>query len=182
MFRKVTKFELYCNVKLPDNRISFISTLIDLTAITEMKFIGILIVQAQSTVVNNLTVLLKQACNLTSLKMNCGYSSRGSKLTGQIIYEMVPSHVKHLTVAIKNLSEAKISLMHLQNLSSAMFYCYSTESFSRPFIEWLEQDRKGSSHNASADWVCIWFGNNSIQQPMANVGYKRIKLTNERHE
>jgi len=181
MFRKVTNLELeYYTHRLP-NWTSFISTLVDVTTVTQIKLTGIMISQAEPDIIADLTNLLQQACSLTSLDICCQYESRKSKLTAQDICSMTPSHVKHLATSIKNLNEAKISLEQLQHLSTARFFYTSSDSFSISFIEWLEQNKTGSSHFVGAVQTKIWLGHNNIQPEVVRIGNKRIKLTDEHH-
>jgi len=181
MFRKVTKLELeYNSYRLP-NWTSFISTLIDLTTVTEIELTGIMISQAEPNIIADLSNLFQQAHSLISLDIGCEYENRKSKLTAQDICSMTPSHVKHLSASIKNLNEAKLSLEQLQHLSTARFFYHTNDLFSNSFIEWLDKNRIGSAHFVGAVYTKIWFGHNNIQPKTITVGNKRIKLTDEHH-
>jgi hypothetical protein len=181
MFRKVTKLELEYNSHRLPKWTSFISTLIDLTTVTEIKLTGIMISLAEPDIIADLSNLVKQAHSLISLDIACQYENRKSKLTAHDICSMTPSHVKHLSASIKNLNEAKIFLEQLQHLSTARFFYATNDLFSHSFIEWLKQNKIGSSHFVGAVYTKIWFGHNNIQPKTIRVGNKRIKLTDEHH-
>jgi hypothetical protein len=181
MFRKVTKLELeYGSHQLP-SWTSFISTLVNLTTVTEIKLTGTRISQAEPDIIADLSNLFQQAHSLISLDIGCEYENRKSKLTAHDICFLTPSHVKHLAAPIKNLTEAKISLEQLQHLSTARFFYPTNDSFSNSFIEWLKQNKPGSSHFVGAVYTKIWFGHNNFQPKAVRVGNKRIKLADEHH-
>jgi len=163
------------------NWISFILTFVDLRTVTEIKLTGTIISEAKPNIIDDLTSLLQRACNLTSLYIHCPYGSGGSKLTAQHICAMTPSNVKHLATPIKNLDEAKICLEQLQHLTTAKFFYLKNRLLLASFIEWLKQNRTGSSHFVGALYTKIWFGNHSTQPKAIKVGNKRMKLTDEHH-
>ncbi|CAF0976017.1 unnamed protein product [Rotaria sordida] len=132
--------------------------------------------QAHPNIITDLSSLLQQACSLTSLDICCNYDSRRSKLTAQDIYSMTPSHVKHLAASIKNLNEVKICLTKLQHLLTARFF-YRSSSFSNVVVEWLEQEKAGSSYFVGAVFTKVWFVQSNNQYKLVRIGNKRIKLT-----
>ncbi|CAF1262185.1 unnamed protein product [Rotaria magnacalcarata] len=176
LFRRVKRLELdYYNQRIP-YWTSFVSTLVDLTTITQVKLTGISIFQANPNIINDLSNLLEQASSLTSLDICCNYDSRRSKLTAQDICSMTPSHVKHLAASIENLNEVKICLEKLQHLLTAKFF-YRSSSFSNIVIEWLEEKKAGSSYFVGTVFTTVWFVQNKNQSKLSRIGNKRIKLT-----
>jgi hypothetical protein len=180
LFHKVTKLKLEYGNRSPSNGTSFISTLIDLTTITEIILSGKTICEAIPNIITDLKNSFTQACNLTSLNICCDYNNRRSELTAQDICFMTPSHVKHLAASVKNLNEVKICLEQLEHLLTARFF-YKRGSFSDLVTEWLEEKKKGSSYFIGAAYTKIWFVHNSIQLPEVRIGNKRMKLTVEDH-
>ncbi|CAF0929656.1 unnamed protein product [Rotaria sordida] len=176
LFRRITNLELDYYVQPIPNWASFISILVDLTTVTQIKLTGIRIFQAHPNIITDLSTLLQQACSLTSLDICCNYDSRRSKLTAQDIYSMTPSHVKHLAASIKNLNEVKICLTKLQHLLTARFF-YRSSSFSNVVVEWLEQEKAGSSYFVGAVFTKVWLVQSNNQFKLVRIGNKRIKLT-----
>ncbi len=173
--------ELAYNMDRLPNWTSFISTLVDLRTVTEIKLTGEMISLAEPSIIMNLINLIQQACNLTSLDICCSYGNRKSNLTARDICAMTPSNVKHLAASIKNLDEGKICLQQRQHLITARFFCSKNGPFSDIFIDWLEYNRIGSSHFVGAFYTKIWLGNNRIQPKTIKNENKRMKLIDEHH-
>jgi hypothetical protein len=91
---------------------------------------------------------------------------------------MTPAHVKHLTVSIKNITEATIVLDRLQHLSSAKFF-FDHPPVRDQFLDWLEKHKKGSTYHTIRFSICVWLRQDHLQYKQIETGDKRIKLTND---
>jgi hypothetical protein len=130
---------------------------------------------------NDMAILLKKTCHVSSLDICFGFLSRKSCLTAVEICSMIPIDVKHLAVSVKNLVEIKTILERFQHLSSANFYFDYTPS-SNEITTWIDSKKEGSSYQADSFTVCVWLGKSIIQPNEAKIGNKRIKLTDEHHQ
>ncbi len=181
MFRKVRRLELDFYTDRPLGWLAFVSKLIDLTTIVKVKVSSVSIRTSDPNILADITDLLEQTSRLSSLDICFGFFSRKSSLTAAEICPMIPSHVKHLAVSIKDLNEIKSILERLQHLSSANFYFDYTPSWNE-ITKWIERNRKGSSYQADSFSVCVWLGKNSAEPKVAKVGNKRIKRTDEHYQ
>lgn len=181
LFRKAEELELEFNhIRLRDWTF-FTSTLIDLTTIVRIKFTCPLIYEAEPLMLADIASLLQQTCNLSSLSLCSKFTYGQSSLTGEDICLMIPSHVRHLVIAIKTLDEIKIILERLKQLSSAKFV-FLDKSSSLRIVKWLKQMTNGSSYRIDTCIACVWLGNKNIQPETINVGNKRIKRSDDFHD
>ncbi|CAF3239928.1 unnamed protein product, partial [Rotaria sp. Silwood2] len=174
LFRKVKELQIEFKNNLPSHWALFISTLIDLATIVQIKFTGRSIYKARRNMRANIASLLQRTCCLTSLTIDydsCIYNS----WTAENICSMVPSHIKHLTVSIKNPDEIKLVLKRLPHLSSAQFRCGHTSSW-RKFIEWFEENKAGSRCRGNAYLMSLWLDKTSVQSIEQKHSNKRIKI------
>ena len=172
------RLELEFGIDRPHDWISFVSELIDLTTIVHVKVSSTLIQRSNPFMLADMTNLLQQTCHVSSLDIGFGFFSRKSRLTATEVCSMIPSHVKHLALSIKNLNEIKNTLERLEQLSSANFYFDYTPSWNE-ITEWLDIKKKGSSYQVDSFSACVWLGNNIIQPKEIILNNKRIKLTDE---
>ncbi len=178
MFRKVKRLELQFDTAQPRGWIQYVSNLIDLKTIVQVKVSSTLIRQSNPYMLAEMTNFLHQTCCVSSVDICFGFLSRKSYLTAAEINLMIPSHIKHLAISIKDLNEIKGILERLQYLSSANFYFDYTPSW-KEITKWLDIKRKGSSYQADAFSVCIWLGKNTTQSKVMKIDNKRVKLANE---
>jgi hypothetical protein len=165
------------NVRLSDWTF-FISTLIDLTRVVQIKLPSKLIYEAEPVMLAEITGLLKQTCNLSSLDLFMSYRYVTSKLSAEDICLITPSHVRHLSAPIKSFNEIKNVLERLEHLSSVKFD-FQDNSPQYGFIKWLKERRKGSSYIIDSRFMCVWLGKKLIEPKQINVGAKRIKLSKD---
>ncbi|CAF0957997.1 unnamed protein product [Didymodactylos carnosus] len=104
-----------------------------------------------------------------------------SRLTADAICSMIPAHVLHLAVSIKNLNELKIVLERLEHLSSARFFFDHTPCLSQ-FHEWFKTKKQGLSYRTERFSLHVWLENNSVQSNEVRVGNKRIKLADDHRD
>jgi hypothetical protein len=152
----------------------FVSTLIDLTTIVQIKLIGRSTQKTRRNMRVNIGSFLQRARCLSSLIIDydsCIYNS----WTADSICSMVPSHVKHLAVSIKNLDEIRLVLRRFQHLSSVQFKFAHT--LDKGITQWMKENMTGSNYKAEYCSVCVWFGKNTIESKERKCGNKRIKLT-----
>jgi hypothetical protein len=172
------------NVKLlfgenrPEYWLSFISTLIDLKTLVQIKLTGTLIRHANTYMLADIANMLQGTCNLSSLDICYDFFSRKSRLTADDICSVTPSHVKHLAVSIKNFTEAQNVVKRLKHLLSANFYFDFISTWDRN-IEWLAQGTQGSSCQIDGFSLRVWRGRSIIQPSNVTGGSKRIKLNND---
>ncbi|CAF1113166.1 unnamed protein product [Adineta steineri] len=125
----------------------------------------------------SISSFLQRACCLASLCIDYDLSMYNSWTTDNICC-MVPSHVKHLKVSIKNPDEIKLVLKRLQQLSSAQFRFGHTSCW-RKLTEWIDRNMPRSSYKADAYSFIVWLGKNSIEFNESKHNSKRIKLTDD---
>ena len=158
----------------------FVSNLIDLKTVVQVKVLSALIRQCNPYMLADMTELLRQTSDLSSVDICFGFQCRKSNLTATQICSMIPSHVKHLAVSIKDLNEIKHIIERLEYLSSANFFYDYTHSWNE-ITPWLNTDRQGSSYEADSFSACIWLGKNNNQPNEIKIGNKRMKLNDEHH-
>ncbi|CAF3108676.1 unnamed protein product [Rotaria sp. Silwood2] len=176
LFRKVKTLELEFVTTRPHDWIEFISNLIDLTTVVEVKISSTLIRKSDLYMLNDIANLLKKTCCISSVDICSGFFSRKSSLTATEICSLLPTHVKQLAVSVKNVNEIKSVLERFQHLSSVKFY-FDYTPYWNEVTKWLDDKRKGSSYQADSFSIYIWLGNNTIQLKEVNVGNKRVKLS-----
>lgn len=170
--------ELKFNSERPPNWIDFISTIIDPKTISLIKITGQVIYEANSDMIVDITNLLRKTCNVSSLNICFNFFTGKSSLTAIDICSMTPTHVKYLTVSIKDLVEAATVLYRLQHLSSVKFFFDHCPTW-KPFIAELENQKKGSTYHTTSFSICIWLRQNNLQYKQIKAGNKRIKLTDD---
>ncbi|CAF1135849.1 unnamed protein product [Adineta steineri] len=154
----------------PVDWIPFISLFIDLTTITKITLRGRLIAAANQSILDDIKTLLQQACHVNSVLLRDTLLNQKSLLTANDICSIIPAHVRHLIVAIKDMSEAKIVLERLTHVSSARFYFDHTPCCDK-LHQWFKS--KNLSYQTEPSSVYVW---------RQNVGNKRIKLTDNHHD
>jgi hypothetical protein len=169
--------ELKCNPH--SDWILFVSKLIDLTTIVRITLKGRSTYRTRRNMRINIARLLQRTPSLSYLNVDYDYYIYNSWTADNICF-MVPSHVKHLTVAIKNMDEIRFVLNRLQHLSSAKFH-FSCALDSRRIIEWLEKTNKGSRYRRDACSINVWLKKGTIQSKERKRGNKRIRLTDDHH-
>ena len=161
--------------------IEFVSNLIDLNTIGQIKVSSAPIRQSNPYMISDMSKLLRQTTNLSSVDICFDFLSRKSCLTATDIYFLVPSHVQHLAVAIKDLNEITNVLEQRPELSSASFMFDYTPTY-KEVTTWIEDNRKDSSYQADSFSVCVWLGKSNNHSKEINLGHKRIKLTDQYHQ
>lgn len=161
--------------------IETVTNLIDLKNIIHIKISSSLIRQSNPYMLSDMTKFFQTTPHLSSLDIDFGFLSRKSSLTAKDICSMIPSHVKHLSVSIKDLNEIKSIFQRLEHLSSANFF-YDYIPTWNEVTQWLDKNRKGSSYEVDSFSVCVWLGKSSNHSNQIEVGNKRIKLTDEHHQ
>lgn len=175
MFRNIRRLELHFDTMRPADWVIFVSNLIDLKTIVQVTVSSTLIRQCHPYMLASMTELLRKTSRVSSVDICYGFLSRQSRLTATDLYSMLPSHVKHLAVSIKDLNEIKHICNQLKNLSSANFFYDYTPSW-KEITYWFDVKRKGSSYEADSFSVCVWLGKNDYHSNEIKVNNKRIKL------
>lgn len=124
---------------------------------------------------SDMAKLLQCISNLSSIDICFDFLSRKSCLTAGDIGFLVPSHVHHLAVAIKNLNEITTVLEQRPDLSSASFMFDYSPTY-KEVTTWLEDNRTGSSYQADSFSVCVWLGKSSNHSKEISLGPKRMKI------
>lgn len=181
MFRNISRLELQFDAARPYGWVAFVSKLIDLKTIAQVTVSSTLIRQSNPYMLAEMTKLLQLTSHVSSVDICYGFLSRQSRLTATELCLMIPTHVKHLAVSIKDLNEIKNICTRLHNLSSTNFFYDYTPSWNE-ITYWFDVKRKGSSYQADSFSVCIWLGKNDNQSNEIKVGPKRVKLTKEHHQ
>jgi hypothetical protein len=126
----------------------------------------------------DMTKLFQQTPHVSSVDICFGFLYRKSCLSAAQICSMIPSHVKHLAISIRDLNEIKNVFERLQYLSSANFF-FDYSPFWHEVTQWLDTNRKGSSYQADSFSVCVWLGKSNNQSKDIKIGNKRVKLFDE---
>jgi hypothetical protein len=102
---------------------------------------------------------LNTATNVRSLSLTSGQSPLTSGITLEQIFSMVPVHIKHLQVMVKDFDEVRLVIDKLQQLSSIKFQIVRVmaRSFSenRPSVT---EKRKGSTCFKMDPYLQMWLG------------------------
>ena len=146
----------------------------------KLELTGESIREASPTVLMDISNLLKQTCNLSSLALNDEDSIKTCALTAEILCPMIPRHVKRLTAPVQNFGEIEKMVDRLEYLSSVHFSFAGIPRDKRN-IDWLLQKKRGSTHAIDDVSLVIWLSNSNMPSIETEVGPKRIKLTTGDH-
>ena len=180
LFRKVEKLHLELDGAVPLHWASFLSELIDLTTVVELKVTGRLVRKANPTILAEISHLLQQTCKLSSLDICDKFYMRMSTLTAEHLCPMIPRHLKRLVTPVKNLDEVEKILDRLDHLSSVYFSFAYIPRRDRN-IDWLPQKKRGSTYAIDSFSLVVWLPNSNIPSIETEVGPKRMKLTTADH-
>jgi hypothetical protein len=132
----------------------------------------------------------------SSINICFNFYTGKSSLIAMNICSMTPIHVKHLEVSIKDLVEAATVLYRLQLLSSVKFI-FDYSPVWKPFIAWLEKQKKCSIYHmniyfhrktksnsiTSKKWYRIvkrkrptWHSNNAYKKKEQKIHKNRVQL------
>ncbi|CAF4796823.1 unnamed protein product [Rotaria sp. Silwood1] len=176
LFRKVKTLELEFVKTRPHDWIKFISNLIDLTTVVEVKISSTLIQKSDPYMLSDMANLLKQTYRIASVDICSGFFSRKSSLTATEICSILPMHIKQLAASVKTFNEIKNIIERFQHLSNVKFY-FDYTPYASEIFKWLDDKRKDSSYQVDSFSVCVWLGKNTTQMKEVKVGDKRIKNT-----
>jgi len=161
-----------------------------------IKVTGQVIHEANSDMIVDITNLLRKTCNVSSINICFNFYTGKSSLIAMNICSMTHIHVKHLEVSIKDLVEAATVLYRLQLLSSVKFI-FDYSPVWKPFIAWLEKQKKCSIYHmniyfhrktksnsiTSKKWYRIvkrkrptWHSNNAYKKKEQKIHKNRVQL------
>ena len=180
MFRRVKRVELQFDAVRSFGWIESVTSLVDLTSIIHVKVSSSLIRQSSAPMLSDMTRFFQKTPHVSSVEISFDFLSRKSSLTATDICSMLPPHVKHLAVSIKDLYEIKSIFQRLEHLSSANFFYDYTPGWNE-ITRWLDDHRKGSSYDVDSFSACVWLGKNISSSTAIKVGNKRVKLIDEHH-
>jgi hypothetical protein len=157
LFRKVTELDLRIDGERSLHLLGFLPTLIDLTHLDTI----FLQVDFDHSIVSKIVHLVKQACNVRSLKLFPLNPNNQYNVTMAYVCSIVPFHVKHLTVKIKQLDDMKIVVNELKHLSSISFcFPYCGKINVNEMINWLIIDRRDFTYLETENSFNLWLGEN----------------------
>ncbi|CAF1200220.1 unnamed protein product [Rotaria sordida] len=152
LFRKLNKLLLFIDNEWPIGSIEYLSTFIDLSYIVELLISIDFDPKSVSNKLTNITHLLKQTLNLHTLTIDSSLTS------AENICLLVPDHIKHLQVSVKNIDDTKLIIEQLKHLSSVTFETlYDIKCLSPEFVTWLMEKRNQSTYRNENTFLSIWF-------------------------
>ena len=185
------KRDFFCNMKklvliLDSTRsldwMFIVSTFTDLTTITSIAILSSTFHHGHLNIVPDMSNLLRQAFNTSTLSI-CNWSSNSElSLTADEICQMVPTHVRYLTVSNIKLDEVIIVLEKVKHLSAARFIFKKTQDWSH-FHRWSQTKKRKIISRIENSSLRVWFkANENIESNEMNSSCKRIKLTDDHHD
>ena len=144
-----------------------------------MKLTTISIDEVKQAIIDDVSSLLQQTPNLTSLEIIDHGRDRESALTGREICTITPSHVKHLATRFEDLNDAKIILKGCPTLSTAKFF-HSCKKWNIDFfLEWLEESEPDSLYYNGPLYIKVWLRHTSNRSTTVTKSNKRIRLADD---
>ena len=163
MFSNVTELKLFVNEIWPMQSINYLLSLINLSKLNSFILIAAENSRLSPQLIKNICLLVNSALNIRTLSLTSGQSPLSSKITLEQIFSMVPLHIKHLQVMVKDFDEVRTIIDKLQQLSSITFQIVRVmaRSFSenRPIIT---QIRQGSTCEKLDPCLQMWLGRPTV--------------------
>lgn len=176
LFHKATKL----HVDHVNNRslvsLHFLSALIDLSHLVEIKLKGNCFRECDVNTLNHIATFMWQAHNLSSVLIYHSWCEYVPVLSIDDICFIISRHVKHVQVAVNNSDEAKMMLEKCNHLSSVQFN-FKYSRFSNEIVQWLEENTINSTYRSGYRSFTVWLGRKKVQSNEFSVDLKRIKLT-----
>lgn len=109
--------------------------------------------------IENITILLNKTSNLRSLLLFDYWAPDNCMERMETICSIIPSHLKHLKIRVKNIDDIKYILEHLIYLKSVTFEYAQILSINREdFIKFLSSLNRYSSLWDSRYALNVWLG------------------------
>jgi hypothetical protein len=141
--------------------IQYLSTLLDLSRLDKLTFNPDFNPTYIRNTLHNINILMELVYNLNTLALH-PYSSYDSTIIMENICTIIPHHIKHLEVTIKDIDTMKIILDHHEHLWSLTLLASSDRSMPwSEFIEELINRKKDFVHWESYYSLRIWFGHHT---------------------
>jgi hypothetical protein len=120
-----------------------------------------------------LHTILEEAQNLLSLLIRNDYNN-----SSQIIDDLcsiIPRHVKHLKMPVRNLKQIETITKRCENLSTVQFN-FTNSKLSDKVMEWFADSTINSTCCTTPDTIYVWIGEKNIQPDQNRFRNKRWKL------
>ena len=104
-----------------------------------------------------LTELLQQTTQIDTLEISNHFSSLNSTTTIEDICALIPLHIKHLKITVKNINEMKILFDRFDSLSSMTFQFLSSKAMpSAKLIESILNIKKDLTYRQDDCSIRVW--------------------------
>jgi len=156
LFNKLTKFILRLDGDWPRNSLELLSSLIDLSTITELELrIDFTLGDISKTTVGIVT-FLEKTTNVRSLII----PSRTVSI--KTICSIVSHRVQHLQISVNSVEDMKMILKRFDHLSSVTFI-FSASSLVpiAEIIEWLIRNDRDFTYQSTQCSLSLWLGKNA---------------------
>ena len=158
MFRNVINLTIDVDHEWSTEYIQHLSTILDLTRLNKITFNPDVNHKSIRNTIQNVNILMELAYNLNTLSIH-PYSSYDGILVMKNICALIPHHIKHLEVTIKNIDTMKMILDHHNHLWSLRLLASSDRAVPwSDFIEELIYRKKDFAYWESYYSLRIWFG------------------------
>ncbi|CAF3550412.1 unnamed protein product [Rotaria socialis] len=157
LFRNVTELTLDLDYKCPNTLLQSLSNIINLSTVTQVIFNLNYDIDFDLHTRTNLINIFKQTSNIQTFEICNNLSPINACTTIGDICSLIPSHIQHLKITVKNVNEMKIVFDRFKYLSSITFrFSFDTSIPSAKIIESFLNIKNDLTYKNDDSSIRVW--------------------------